>query len=83
MALIRVATERVTRYVQVADYYYDQTGKRKLKILKSFGKETPESRTEAEVFLSNLKTFEKIKKSSSGLEWDEFLKKVGKIGGGL
>jgi hypothetical protein len=71
------------RYIQVADYYYDPTGSRKVKIIKSFGMETPQSRMEAEAFLANFHAFEKLKDQNKDKGWDELLKLFLGIGGGV
>lgn len=83
MAFIRLSNVNGRRYVQVADYYYDPSRVRKVKIIKSFGLETPQSRMEAEAFLSNFHTFEKLKDQNKDKGWDELLKLFLGIGGGV
>jgi hypothetical protein len=83
MAFIRIASVGDKRYVQVVDYYYDATGKRKLKIIKSFGLETTQSRMEAHSFLSNFQNFEKLREQNKDLSWDELLKLFLGIGSGV
>ena len=83
MAFIRVASVGERRYVQVADYYYDPTGVRKVKIIKSFGLESPQSRIEAQSFLSNFQNFKKLKEQNKNMGWDELLKIFLGVGGGV
>jgi hypothetical protein len=83
MAFIRIASVGEKRYVQVAEYYYDPTGTRKLKIIKSFGLESSQTKIEAQTFLSNFENFEKLRKNNPNMGWDELLKIFLGIGGGV
>ena len=83
MAFIRTATVGGRRYVQVADYYHDSAGERKLKIIKSFGLESPQSLMDAEAFLSTFQHFEKVKRDHPNSNWEDLLKLALGIGGGV
>ena len=83
IAFIRKTTVKGVDYLQVAEYFHDSTGKRRLKILKSFGKLKTESKFEAEMFLANVKKMEEIKENNEKLSNDELLKLALKISGGV
>jgi hypothetical protein len=83
MAFIRTATVGGRRYIQVADYYYDSNGNRRLKIIKSFGLETSQSLMDADAFLSTFQHFEKIKHEHPKSSWEELIKLALGIGGGV
>ena len=70
-------------YIQVAQYYHDLNGKRRLKILRSFGKNIIQNMLEAEIFLSNVNKVEELKAKNDSYSNDELYKMVLKISGGV
>lgn len=84
MASIRTSKVNNKLYVQVIDHYYDEEDKvRRLKILKSFGRLSLESKIDAITFLANVEAIEEIKKKSSVIQKKELIQQVSNIGHGF
>ncbi len=61
MANIRITRVREKEYIQVYEYFSEPEGKRKVKILKSFGRATAEARMEALLFKENYNLMKNMK----------------------
>ncbi len=60
MATIRKIKVRGNTYLQVVMYEYDQSGKRHIKVLKSFGQDTPINYLKAKQFEANYNALDSV-----------------------
>jgi predicted secreted Zn-dependent protease len=61
MATIRISNVGGKEYIQVITYEINPRGQNHLKILKSFGPNTPRNMIEAKIFKTNFELLEKLK----------------------
>ena len=81
---MRFITVKGEKYIQVVEYYKEINNKKKMKVLKSFGKYSPENELEAKIFLDSYNNAIEYKKQlPKNDNYSEILDKVKKIGGGI